>query len=156
MRKKRENAMGNRQFSFIIFILYLLILGYFLFLSEEMGRKACQEYKYNFVPFKEIMRYFNRYKVFGFWRVFLNIAGNILAFIPLGFFIPKIGNMKEKVLRKTFFLGIFFVCLIEGIQLLTKVGSCDIDDVLLNGIGVVTGGIFYLLFLKEKRKKSEG
>lgn len=148
--------MDSKQITFIIFILYLLILGYFLFLSEEMGRKACVEYKYNFVPFKEIKRYLSRYEVFGFWRVFLNIIGNILAFIPLGFFIPIIGNIQKRVLGKAFLFGILFVCLIEGIQLLTKVGSCDIDDVLLNGIGIMVGGILYLLFPKRWKEKFRG
>ena len=48
-----------RLVSWVLFVMYILLLVYFLFLSEEYGRKdfALREYRYNLTPFQEIKRF---------------------------------------------------------------------------------------------------
>lgn len=137
--KKRIRLAGG-----ILFVMYILLLIYFLFFAEWYGRGAGThlEPQYNLTPFLEIKRFWNnRYKL-GFQTVFLNLAGNVIGFIPFGFILP----ILHKDLKHGW-LVILFGCLlsifIECMQLLQSVGSCDVDDVILNTAGAAIG---YLLF----------
>jgi len=71
-----------------------------------------------------------------------NLFGNLLMFLPMGcylpFFLPKIDSLKKFLWRM---FPIFF--LIEIAQFLTKRGSFDIVDLILNLIGAIVG---YLLW----------
>lgn len=42
------------------------------------------DYRYNLVPFREIRRYLKYRGTIGSWRVFLNLAGNVVGFMPFG------------------------------------------------------------------------
>lgn len=42
----------------------------------------------NLVPFKEIKRFIIYYRQIGINAVILNLAGNVVAFMPFGFFLP--------------------------------------------------------------------
>lgn len=128
----------------ILFIIYLLLLVYMLFLSEEYGRKnfVYQEYHYNLIPFQEIRRFWVHRSVVGTWASFLNLAGNVIGFVPFGFILPIIG----KRMRSGWLVGILGFCLslfVESVQLVCKVGCFDVDDLMLNTLGAVTG---YILF----------
>lgn len=83
MKKHRHRILGA-----VFFVLYLVLLTYFLFFAEEMGRSpdARAEYSYNLTLFKEIRRFILYRDILGWCAVFLNIFGNVLAFMPFGFF----------------------------------------------------------------------
>ena len=130
----------------ILFVAYLILLFYLLFFSEKMGRTVgAEEYRYNLVLFKEIKRF---YSVMGthpkmFW---LNIAGNILAFMPFGFLIPRLRDKSTNL----FLAGLFSLELsfaVELLQLVFKLGCFDVDDLLLNTVGALVG---YCLFVMAK------
>ncbi len=78
----------------------------------------------------------------------VNLIGNILAFMPLGFLSPLSFRSFEKFTRVV--LLIFLTTMIIEInQYAFSVGVCDIDDVLLN----ILGGIFgYYIFIVLKSK----
>ena len=134
----------------LIFIIYLLVLGYHLFLSDMLGRREVAEgYRYNFVLFKEIIRYITNMKAIGFKLVLLNLAGNIVAFVPLGIFVSYFLNNSRYTFIKTILFGLILTVSVEGIQLITRVGICDVDDILLNFIGVVIGAVLVKLFSKK-------
>ena len=134
----------------LIFIIYLLMLGYHLFLSDSIGkREIAESYRYNFTPFKEILRYIGNIDVIGVKLVFINIMGNVLAFVPFGIFVGYFLKNSKYTFLKTILLGLIFTVAIEGIQLITRVGICDVDDILLNFTGVVTGGAFSKIFNKN-------
>ena len=134
----------------ILFVAYLILLFYLLFFSEKMGRTVgAEEYRYNLVLFKEIKRF---YSVMGthpkmFW---LNIARNILAFMPFGFLIPRLRDKSTNL----FLAGLFSLELsfaVELLQLVFKLGCFDVDDLLLNTIGGILGYLLYLVFRREKQ-----
>ena len=87
MKKHRHRILGA-----VLFVLYLVLLTYFLFFAEEMGRSpdVRAEYSYNLTLFKEIRRFLLYRNILGWRAVFLNIFGNVLAFMPFGFFLPVI------------------------------------------------------------------
>ena len=141
------NKLGTkfRFIGIILFIIYLLILCYLLFFAEAFGRgMAVEVHGYNTIPFVEIKRYINNFDRLGMITV-LNLGGNILAFMPFGFFRPIIGRRKNAFFR-TLIQGCLFSLMVEVIQLLTNVGSFDVDDIILNTFGVFLGYIIFILF----------
>lgn len=133
----------------ILFVAYLILLFYLLFFSEKMGRTGAEEYRYNLVPFKEIKRFYSIMDTHPkmFW---LNIAGNILAFMPFGFLIPRLRDKRTNL----FLAGLFSLELsfaVEFLQLIFKLGCFDVDDLLLNTIGGILGYLLYLVFRREKQ-----
>ena len=131
--------------SVLLFILYVLLLVYFLFFSEEYGRVATEErmYRYNLIPFVEIRRFWIYRKQLGVFAVFTNIFGNVIGFIPYGFILPVIAH---KCRRGTFIItsGFALSLLVETVQLFARVGCFDVDDLILNTLGAAIG---YLLFV---------
>ena len=68
----------------------------------------------------------------------INLGGNILMFIPLGFFLPRVFP-KITSLPLVLLVTAILITAVEIIQMLTLVGSCDIDDLILNVIGSAVG-----------------
>ena len=126
-----------------LFILYLLSLAYFLFFAEATGRTFSERsYQYNLIPLHEIRRFLIYRRQLGAAAVILNLAGNVLAFVPFGLFLPLLVK-RVRSFGKTVLFGFEFSLLVEILQLYSKVGSFDVDDILLNTTGVWIG---YLLF----------
>jgi glycopeptide antibiotics resistance protein len=127
----------------LLFAVYFAVLFYFLFFSERMGRTFFdRSYHYNLVPFKEIKRFITHVDVLGVRAVVLNIAGNVLAFMPFGTLLPVFSQTLRKC-HLTVLYSFELSLIVETIQLVTKVGSFDVDDILLNTLGGLLG---YLIF----------
>ncbi|MGG1400654.1 VanZ family protein [Bacillus salipaludis] len=108
----------------------LLILLFF--------RPSNQEYQtYNLVPFKTISSYLSG--EVSFLIAFYNLAANILLFIPFGILAMIIASKEPASNIKRFGLPIIMITLIEVLQFLTKRGSLDVDDLILNVFGVYAG-----------------
>ncbi len=99
----------------------------------------------NLIPFKTILPYL--LGDMGLLIGGLNILGNIFLLVPLGFLAPLL--KPEMRAGKALILAIASGLLIETAQLLMRVGRFDIDDVILNGLGVMFGFWLFLL-LKDK------
>lgn len=131
--------------SWVLFIIYIGVLVYFLFLSERYGRTAGSgEYRYNLKPLKEIRRFLVNWRILGIESVFVNLAGNILAFVPFGYILPIISPKNRNFLH-IFLLSLELTLTVEVMQLLLKVGSFDVDDILLNTLGGILGYGFFAL-----------
>ena len=82
------------------------------------------------------------------WWALKNLLGNLLPFIPFGFLLP-IAYPRIKAL-----VGMFAVLFIEIFQYMTRLGSFDIDDIILNMVGVLSGygtfGLVNHVLLKER------
>ena len=77
----------------------------------------------------------------------VNLFGNVIMFIPLGYFLPLL-FLKIRKLWKTLLTTALVIILVELIQVFTLVGSCDIDDLILNLLGAAMGYGLYRLVLK--------
>lgn len=75
----------------------------------------------------------------------INLLGNILLFIPIGILIPKLWK-KLRNFFKFFFICLLMILAVELIQLFALLGSCDIDDVILNMTGLTAGYIIWSIF----------
>ena len=115
----------------------------------------------NLVPFQTIRFYLFSGRVSD-TIAFQNIVGNIVAFMPIGVLIPLL--RRDLSLKFTFFFSLALSGAIEITQYLTGLGSCDIDDLILNVLGGMSVSLILLLLdvisfvilkiLKASRKKS--
>ena len=129
----------------LLFILYMWLLFYLVLFSAEFGREASVR-NYNLVPFSTISRYVNYRQVFGERNYITNIYGNILAFAPFGYFLFRF--QKKKHILSGLVLPFLLSGIIEISQYVLRVGSFDVDDMILNTLG---GFIVYLiLFIYRK------
>lgn len=137
-RNKRKIRLAGR----ICFFFYILLLIYFLFFAEWYGRdvQVHQEPQYNLIPFLEIRRFWIYREQIGIRNVFLNLAGNVIGFIPFGFALPIIRRKHMKGITVVI-LSMLMSIQVEVMQLVGRVGSCDVDDVILNTFGAFLGYI---------------
>ncbi len=135
----------------VMFILYIAFLVYFLCFAEWYGRTEIpQGYRYNLVLFKEIMRFIEYREELGVFAVFANLFGNILIFVPYGFFISMASTCRG--FFQTLFYSFALSLGVEIFQLFTRVGSFDVDDLMLNTLGGVLGYILFLICNIIRRK----
>lgn len=154
MLLKTETKDRIRVIGRILFVIYILLLVYFLFFAEIYGRDSFtdQDYRYNLEPFREMKRFWiYRHKV-GLLASFLNLGGNVIGFWPFGFFLPVMHRKMRNFWLVTL-LG--FVCSlsVETIQLIWKVGCFDVDDMILNTLGAMSGYWIFLLCDKIRRRR---
>lgn len=148
MRKLNKK---HRIFSGVLFLIYLVFLMYFMFFAESLGRAvASSEYHYNLVPFKEIMRFLTYWKILGIGAVAANLLGNVVAFVPFGLFLPGLINNRYGYIGMTI-LSLDMSLLIELSQLISKVGSFDVDDLFLNTIGGLIGYCIFRQIFKNRK-----
>ena len=147
---------GNRRIFFlcmqVFFLLYLYLLltftlsdDYFYRSGINMTREEYLATRVNYLPFETVKLYIRAF-LHGYVVVrltVLNLIGNICAFMPFAFFLPRLFRLQRKwyVFLPTVLLC---VCAIEGMQFAFMVGSCDVDDLILNAGGAF---LLYLLLL---------
>ena len=128
-----------------LFLAYISMLIYLLFFAESYGRgMEGAFYDYNIQPFREIRRYLSYWEILGIRTVFLNLAGNIIGFVPFGALLPIFTRSVRKAWKVTL-LSLEISALIEVSQLIFRVGCFDVDDMILNTLGGLLGfGLFWL------------
>ena len=133
-----EKFIFYKEFYNLLAIVYILLL-YHLLLSTEGASSGV-----NLTPFKEMTRY-----TFGSKSFFYNVIGNIVLFVPFGYFISNYLNAKKT--SQIFLVSILISLTAELIQF--KIGRAfDVDDIILNVIGALIGFLSYLGIKGIKRK----
>ena len=141
---------GWRILGIILFVLYIGFLLWFLIISDWYGRSGVmEEYHYNLKPFREIKRFWQYREQLGLSSV-LNLFGNVLIFLPFGFFEPMASGHRS--FWGTIMDGFLVSLLVEAFQFITKVGRFDVDDLILNTAGVIMGYLLFLICGTMRRK----
>ena len=142
-----------------VFIIYCFILVYVLFLGRgtRVGFTYAEYMRRftNFIPFKTIIEYMQRYSN-GYWRLAtLNLLGNLALFVPMGMALPCLSRKLNRFWKVT--LTVFgMVVVVELVQGLLRVGSIDIDDVIFNVVGAMVGyGIIFIPFIHKLLIKAD-
>ena len=104
----------------------------------------------NFIPFKTILPYLLGYK--GLIIASVNLIGNIALLVPIGFVVPFV--FRNMTWKKTLVLAMAAGLSIEVMQVLLHVGIFDIDDIILNAIGVIIGYWAFVILAKWTRSKN--
>ena len=79
-----------------------------------------------------------------FTYAWINLFGNVAVFIPLGVFLPLIW-VKARKLGRFFLLSSGIIFAIELLQWFSLRGVLDVDDYLLNMVGLIVGFFVYRL-----------
>lgn len=105
----------------------------------------------NFVPFKTISTYLTAMFT-GSINIDIpikNLLGNLVMFLPMGIYLPYYIKRLNKVGSFTLSM-IVLLFVIEVTQLVTRRGSFDIDDLILNVVGALIGfGIWKTKFIQR-------
>jgi len=128
-----------------------LLLAYFSITLEIIGFPSLREWQaslthygsifnpvVNFIPFSD------GYQVFD--------TLNLVLFVPLGFLLPLLYKQFQPF-GKTLLFGILFTIGIEVSQLFTLHRATDINDLIMNTLGVIVGWLMYRLFFGKKVSK---
>ncbi|MBD7966812.1 VanZ family protein [Paenibacillus gallinarum] len=129
----------------VLLFLYSVMLLYFMFAGFH--RSIHSNYRYNLIPFHTISAYVRNLSLDNVIDTSINLIGNIAVFIPLGFLIPASKSHPWSYGRFILFFSSFII-LLECMQTFLRVGTGDIDDLLLNVIG---GSVGYVLFSQYKK-----
>ena len=124
----------NRKLAGLLLGAYTLLLSYWMLVG--FGRKVThQRYMYNLKPFDTI-RHYLQFDQISSMAAIINLVGNIAVFVPFGLLLPVIFQRGFLRVFLTFLSGLF---VLEMTQLLSRRGSLDIDDFILNTIGFIIG-----------------
>ena len=128
--KNHEKIILYKELLALSFIIYILCLFQVFTFQDNVTRSTN-----NFIPFKEMFRYNIGSRLF-----VKNVLGNMLMFLPYGFFVSY--YLKNKKITLTLVLTLIASFSIELVQMM--IGRVfDIDDILLNLLGGSIGYYFY-------------
>ena len=147
LKSHTKNKIITALFTLYILLLVKVVICPIKFFRQE-NQQIFQTLHINFssyfqlIPFKTIIDAFEK----GIWII--QVLGNIILLFPLPFFLDLLSKKQKS---NTFFLVTgFLVCIsIEGMQLLIDIifiirsHVFDIDDIILNFLGIILG-IFLL------------
>ena len=119
-------------------------IGLLILLFFRPGNQSYGPQSINLIPFHTILFYFTSH--IDLLIAFYNLAANIGLFIPFGLYYCYVKNRPS--VRHLIFITLFSIFVIEELQYLTKRGSFDIDDIILNVLGVYFGYLIYPLLRK--------
>ena len=134
IKNKKEFCLYKELIA-LSFIIYILCLFQVVTFQDNNNISSN-----NLIPFREMFRYNLGSRLF-----LKNVLGNIIMFLPYGFFTSYF--LKEKKLLPIFILTAVASLTIESTQLM--IGRVfDIDDILLNIVGGILGHYLYIVILK--------
>ncbi|WP_213485501.1 VanZ family protein [Thermobacillus xylanilyticus] len=116
---------------------------YFFALPDE-GFLQVLKLNANFIPFRNTMEYLTGADRYNMSIIIDNTLGNVLIFLPLGFFLPLLFRRYGK-LSKIIVDSMVISFAIEALQIGLRIGQFDIDDVILNTFGSVLGFLIFII-----------
>lgn len=142
--------MNNRNVHMALFLAYCALMLWLLF--DRPGYVPGIPYweqtagHLNLIPFRTLRLFaglLNSTRPEYVRSAVINLGGNIVMFIPLGFLLPQV-FCRLTSLPRVLLTTAILITAVEIIQLFTLVGCCDIDDLILNLIGSAIGYRFHL------------
>lgn len=136
--KNKQRFCFYKELFSLVFILYVMCL------FEVVTMQDNNYGLLNLIPFKEMFRYQIGSRLF-----IKNIVGNVLLFLPYGYFVSYYLNLKK--LKPAIILTVIVSLTIECVQL--NIGrTFDIDDIILNTLGGIIGSMIYIIVEKISYK----
>lgn len=143
---------------YTIFLLQMTIfrfpLPFFSSLSVVYSKEARCFYA-NFIPCHTFIRFIREIFVdrSHYSTAILNLVGNCIIFVPLGYFIPTLWKRLQKWYW-IFLLSFLLTILMECTQFWTGLGIFDVDDMIENIIGALLGYAVYAKWFAHKAPHS--
>ena len=155
-KKKKKKSQDSTPLLRFLFVVYVALLLWLLF-DRPVARDPVFDYaqmlrgNMNLVPFHTIGNYWKVVMRWEFTPLFyhcvINLGGNLFLFIPIGYLLPRLWPFLRN------FFSFLLTCtlaiaLVELLQLVTLLGSLDIDDLILNLLGMILGYLIFMIFKK--------
>lgn len=134
----RKKLLSLLLFIYLTFIIYVMFFGF----DRPNFVNKNPEFRYSIIP-NDIPLWFPT-KLSYLWAISI---GNLICFVPFGILVPMIFNFGYKKFI-TYFL--IFIFTLEVLQTITRLGSFDTEDIIVNSIGVTIGFISYKIICKQK------
>ena len=148
MKNKQKKIYASVFIIYSIFMIWLLFGQRAVDLSFDSYFERISQ-NYNVIPFRTIKEFIENYHHSSFY--FINLAGNVVMFVPLGFLLPATFE-QYRHFGKASLESLCILLTVETLQFFTLLGSWDIDDIILNMLGVFIGYLFYYLTSKLIKK----
>ena len=142
-----------------IFIIYCIVLSIVLLFKFDLSVNSIMEkinsvrlsrehgaWNCNLIPFRTISSQLSRFKTIP-TIVIKNLFGNIAIFVPFSILLPM-GYEAARKYHRVFLVGLVYILIIEFAQLICMLGSFDVDDIILNSIGVSCGYVIFKIISK--------
>lgn len=155
--KKTKNLNWYYEILLVIFITFVIglisqtIIPKIEIYNNQVIIKYANITRINIMPLKVIIQTYNELLNNNINYLIINLLGNIIMFIPFGFFIPLLFNISNK---KVIMIGFLSSLFIELNQLILPRGT-DIDDLILNTTGTIIGLIIYKIINKKFKIKEK-
>lgn len=137
---QKKKVIWYQEILFLCFSLYIICL-FQIVTTQDINALQGN----NFTPFKELFRY-----SFGSRLFIRNVIGNMLLFLPYGFFANYFIKNKKAIVA---FLLILIASLSIELTQLAIGRVFDVDDILLNLFGGMLGFFIYFLIKKIKYRR---
>lgn len=136
MKKRKRQLIA-------IFVMYLAAAVWLLFMRHPVSDMPLSEYvrqNTNFIPFFSFyVLYTTPYISYRVLVPFcVNLFGNLALFFPGGVLLPML-DKRLKNAKSFFLLTACVIIAVELLQLVFKVGICDVEDFILNILGAAAG-----------------
>ena len=152
--------MTRRKWLKLLFAFYCLVMLWLL-LGQRLGQNGSGNYWERlgkhllYEPLDTIRRFIwvLRYSAneAQIRHAVVNLVGNVVMFVPLGFFVPCIWERTRKF-GWHFLAMVLIIVAVELTQLFTLLGKCDVDDLLLNLVGTTIGFVLWKLWQRFSKK----
>lgn len=145
---KKRTSNGKQILIRFLFVIYVAGMIWLLF-GQRWGTEIYTHNKasaINLQPFATLKMY---------WRILqnsqdagllrhavINLVGNLVMFIPLGFYLPYLLRGMRKIFRAMLLL-LCLIIMVETVQYVTHLGTCDVDDLILNMAGSLIGWLIW-------------
>ncbi len=134
----------------ILMYINLLVIFSLTFSPLVLDTHRIFDFRVNFIPFLFLTDYDNS------THMFLNVAGNILMFVPTGILLPVLFKRLDKA-YKVAGTGFLISLAIEILQLPFADRASDVDDLLMNTFGAIIGYVLFRFarsFLHAKKQST--
>ena len=146
--------MERKKWLRLLFAAYCLLMLWLLYgqrMGQSSGKPYWTELRDNLLlePLDTIRRFWwvlrhstNQAQI---RHAVVNLAGNVIMFVPLGIFAPILWKRTGKLGWHLLTMTLIIVA-VELTQLFTLLGTCDVDDLLLNLVGTTIGFLLWKLW----------
>lgn len=122
----------------VLFILYVAVVSYFTIFNREEGHSRAILLRFD--SLRDAIRANSL-------EPLQHAILNAVMFIPIGILFPLILPSRLSSVIYVGGLGLMMSTTIEATQLLTRMGQCDVEDIVANTLGAVIGVILYKIFM---------
>lgn len=151
----RKHALAKntpREVLLVLFVLFCAGLAFLLFfmmvffsphsytpgaMLQHAARRFTTGDELNLIPLRTIRRYLVLFDNARLELFLINLVGNIVLFIPIGFMLPLLWQRWQKG-WKMLLVAVLLPVGIEGLQIFLP-RTVDVDDVILNAAGILAG-----------------